>query len=232
MGGTRNGRKLGTLGDVGFFSLGRGKNITCGSGGIVVTNSAAIAGELEDICDGLHYPSPFEDLANDVKLLTLAVFIRPVLYWIPSGLPFLRLGETFFYSDFPVKRLSPRHALLLRDWRDMLEMSNGIRKANSEYFIGNIDALAKMPTGIPYLRLPIIIREKDRYRRIYEESKEKGLGLEKMYPCPINEIKELGEGYHVMEYPRAKGIASGLLTIPTHPFLTDRDRERICRLLH
>lgn len=31
--------KLGTLGDVGFFSLGRGKNITCGSGGIIVTNS-------------------------------------------------------------------------------------------------------------------------------------------------------------------------------------------------
>lgn len=33
MGGTYKGKKLGTLGDVGFFSLGRGKNITCGSGG-------------------------------------------------------------------------------------------------------------------------------------------------------------------------------------------------------
>ena len=40
------GRKLGTLGDVGIFSLGRGKNITCGSGGIVVTNSAQIADAL------------------------------------------------------------------------------------------------------------------------------------------------------------------------------------------
>jgi len=33
MGGKYKGKMLGTLGDVGFFSLGRGKNITCGSGG-------------------------------------------------------------------------------------------------------------------------------------------------------------------------------------------------------
>ena len=35
-----SGRKLGTLGDVGIFSLGRGKNITCGSGGVIVTQLA------------------------------------------------------------------------------------------------------------------------------------------------------------------------------------------------
>src|SRR6266550_4678318 len=43
MGVDVNGRRLGTLGDVGIFSLGRGKNITCGSGGIIVTSSPAIA---------------------------------------------------------------------------------------------------------------------------------------------------------------------------------------------
>jgi dTDP-4-amino-4,6-dideoxygalactose transaminase len=40
MGVESHGRSLGTLGDVGLFSLGRGKAITCGSGGIIVTNSA------------------------------------------------------------------------------------------------------------------------------------------------------------------------------------------------
>src|SRR5580765_7814438 len=33
MGAESDGRRLGTLGDVGLFSLGRGKNITCGGGG-------------------------------------------------------------------------------------------------------------------------------------------------------------------------------------------------------
>src|SRR5438128_7129737 len=43
MGVEDKGRRLGTIGDVGIFSLGRGKNITCGSGGIILTNSAPIA---------------------------------------------------------------------------------------------------------------------------------------------------------------------------------------------
>ena len=49
MGVEHGGRKLGTLGDVGFFSLGRGKNISCGSGGIILTSSADIAEEHPEI---------------------------------------------------------------------------------------------------------------------------------------------------------------------------------------
>ncbi|HXW68969.1 MAG TPA: aminotransferase class I/II-fold pyridoxal phosphate-dependent enzyme, partial [Dissulfurispiraceae bacterium] len=43
MGGTYKQKRLGTIGDLGLFSLGRGKNVTCGSGGILVTNSDRIA---------------------------------------------------------------------------------------------------------------------------------------------------------------------------------------------
>src|SRR5262245_27002219 len=46
MGTEDEGGTLGTAGDVGIFSLGRGKTITCGSGGIIVTNSTAIAGAV------------------------------------------------------------------------------------------------------------------------------------------------------------------------------------------
>jgi perosamine synthetase len=38
MGAEANGRKLGTLGDVGFFSLGRGKAISAVEGGIILSN--------------------------------------------------------------------------------------------------------------------------------------------------------------------------------------------------
>ena len=47
-GGRFKGRKLGTIGDAGFFSFGRGKNITCGSGGVIITNSKAIGAALEE----------------------------------------------------------------------------------------------------------------------------------------------------------------------------------------
>src|SRR4051812_43035934 len=40
------GARLGTTGDAGIFSFGRGKPVTCGSGGMVVTNSPAIAAAI------------------------------------------------------------------------------------------------------------------------------------------------------------------------------------------
>jgi len=43
MGGSFDGRRLGTIGDLGCFSLQYNKIITCGEGGIVTTNSADLA---------------------------------------------------------------------------------------------------------------------------------------------------------------------------------------------
>ena len=40
---------VGTMGDVGFFSLGRGKNVTAGSGGVIVTSSSDLADKLAKI---------------------------------------------------------------------------------------------------------------------------------------------------------------------------------------
>ena len=40
------GGHLGTLGDAGIFSFGRGKHLTCGSGGMVMTNSEPIAAAI------------------------------------------------------------------------------------------------------------------------------------------------------------------------------------------
>jgi len=41
--GTQNGKISGTIGDMGSFSLERSKHITCGDGGIIITNNAELA---------------------------------------------------------------------------------------------------------------------------------------------------------------------------------------------
>ena len=46
MGGTLNKKKLGTLGDAGFFSLGRGKAFSTIEGGIILTNNNSIADNI------------------------------------------------------------------------------------------------------------------------------------------------------------------------------------------
>ncbi len=54
-GATWNGQGLGTIGDVGAFSLGSGKNLSAGEGGILLTNSEELyqrAAELHDLWTG------------------------------------------------------------------------------------------------------------------------------------------------------------------------------------
>jgi len=52
-----------------------------------------------------------------------------------------------------------------------------------------------------------------------------------MYPSAINEIDEIKHQFTGMTYPMAKSVVEKLVTLPTHEFLTDRDIERIVRVL-
>src|SRR6266568_2147591 len=123
MGAQDKGRRLGTLGDVGIFSLGRGKNVTCGSGGIMVTNRDEIAGAMARQCRHLEAPGPAEQIKDLLQIALMAVFIHPRLFWIPAALPFLRLGETLYPRHIRLGRLSGMKAGLLRDWRSLLARS-------------------------------------------------------------------------------------------------------------
>jgi perosamine synthetase len=124
MGTEWDGRKLGTLGDVGIFSLGRGKTITCGSGGMIVTRSTPIAAAIDGQYRRLPRPTGVETLKDLARLLVLTAFIRPCLYWIPAALPWLKLGETIYPAAIPIARLSGIKAGLLRNWRRRLADSS------------------------------------------------------------------------------------------------------------
>mgnify|MGYP001605055387 CR=1 FL=1 len=249
MGGSYKGSKLGTIGDVGFFSLGRGKNITCGSGGIIITNSDKIANAIDKHYSNLEEPGIIESLKEFLEILLTAIFIRPSLYWFPAGLPFLKLGQTIFYKDFPIKKLSGMKAGLLRGWQEKLEKVNQIRKENGEYFnerlrsrlrLSNGNAQSLFPSPLwgegqgegVYLRLPVLINNKEIRDEIFSLSNKKGLGVNSMYPTPLNEIEEIRSHFNGKLFPSAKKIADGLLTIPTHQFLSRKDKEDICNLFN
>ncbi len=56
-GGSFKGKKLGTFGDIGAFSLNQHKNIAAGSGGIIVTNDNALYEKAFAISDQGHMPN-------------------------------------------------------------------------------------------------------------------------------------------------------------------------------
>lgn len=231
MGARHNGKFIGTVGDIGFFSLARGKNITCGSGGIIVTNSDHIAEAIGKQYSAIRSSRSLDTFKELLTVGAMKIFTNPLLYWLPAGLSFLRLGQTRYHKDFPVERLSVMKAELLRDWKTTLAESNRVRTENSAYFFKELGLKNNYGNRTTFLRLPLIMRSIDQKEKICSESKKSGLGISSMYPSPINEIKEIKESFASKRYPVAKMVADRLITLPTHRFLTKENRKDICGLI-
>ncbi len=232
MGVRMGGKPSGTLGDVGFFSLGRGKNVTCGSGGIILTSDDAIARSIAARWAGLEREPAVRLLKDIAEVALMAVFLDPRLYWFPSGLPFLGLGETRYAPDFPIRRMSGFRAGLMRSWRSRLERSNRRRaEAAARYAaeLGLRNGRAVHSGGGPLLRFPVCGEGpafKERVCLRYAH-----LGISPMYPGPIDRIGGLptapGEG----PFPGAEAVAASLVTLPTHELLTENDISNVCAAL-
>lgn len=241
MGGKQGGEMLGTIGDAGFFSLGRGKNITCGSGGIIVTNSDRLAGAINEQYGMIERErTSLKGNAKEfAKSVALAIFNHPSLYWLPSGMAFLRLGKsTPGEFKFPVKKLSGMQAGLLRGWQRRLEAYNRARGKNAEFFIEKLGLERMMVCGgpkktkIPFLRLPLLADGQQMRDGLYHLAAEKRFGISLMYPVPVNELSGLEERFKGSSYPVAKEVSTKLLCLPTHIFLSGRDKRKIVRLLN
>ena len=232
MGGESAGRRLGAQGDVGLFSLGRGKAFSTVEGGIILTNNGLIGRAIEKRLGAVAEYGACDCLRLMLYAFALSFLIHPLIYWLPKSLPFLKLGETNFDPCFPIRRLSPFQAGMAKGWRARIDMLKKIR-------LKNIKLLAThgiMPPGdcsaIPDLiRFPVIVADVDTKKRILERSESMGLGISDGYPASIDGIKGLGELPDRQCFPRAGSIAEKIITLPVHPFVRECDIRRIVHLL-
>lgn len=236
MGAQSKGRLLGTLGDVGFFSLGRGKNLTCGTGGIILTRSLAMAERIKTEYATLQ-ETPFGDvIRNWIEMVFMRVFIHPTLYWFPAGLPFLGLGETKFYTHFPMYRMDEVRAHQLQGWERRLGEANQKRIAHANWLIEGLDLQVRGVKPITgeeaiYLRLPVLLDDRASKESVCRHSRELGAGLSPNYPSTIQEIPELAGRLASRKCPGAQEVVDRLITLPTHQFVKEPDRLKIDRVL-
>lgn len=236
MGGQTGDRLLGTIGDVGFYSLGRGKNVTCGTGGIILTSSAPIAEAIEAEYENLSETPWLDVFRNWLELLVMRIFIHPALYWFPAGLPFLGLGETKFYTDFQMFRMDDVRAHLLNGWQGRLARANQDRSSRARWLIEGLDLARRgikpiMGEGALFLRLPVLVRGREAKEAVCRLSREQGAGLSPNYPATVQEIPELAGQLAGRRYPGAQEVVDRLVTLPTHQFVSEQDRLKIDRIL-
>ena len=237
MGETWEGRKLGTLGDVSFFSLGRGKAFSSVEGGVIITDRDDIAEVLNRRIGRLPRYALLPLLNVIFKAAALMMLIHPRLFWVPRSVPFLKLGETLFEPHFSILRMSSFQAGLARNRREKLEELRDVRKKNVNRWIAILEASrnhgANVHSGqsLGLLRFPLRVGDKKKRESLLRESARMGLGIMPVYPSSINAIPELRGKIEGGAFPVAEGWARELVTLPTHEYLTEDDVTELSRLI-
>jgi perosamine synthetase len=233
LGGEWNGRKLGTLGDVGLFSLGRGKAFSTVEGGIILTDNDSIGRAIENRFSAVAGYSVLDCFKLILYAVALSIFINPWIYWLPNSLPFLKLGETHFEPSFPIRKLSAFQAGLAKSWRRKIDGFMAVRLKNARKIAGDrISPLGVSGSVMPSLiRYPILISDTDTKKRILMKSKKEGLGISDGYPDSINGIDEIKSQFLCAEFPEAKRIAERIVSLPLHSFVNERDIQKILKTL-
>jgi len=228
-------RKVGTIGDIGILSLGRGKNICALGGGVILTDKEPLAALIDEVLDLYPRESFFRECSSMLTGVALSLFLHPERYAVPARLPFLNLGANVFDPDFRIARLSNVNAEVGRRAFLSLDPYNEIRIRNARLL--NHDLCRNESLRIPkpfvagqsvYLRFPILFRKEETRRRVFRGLSRRRLGASCSHPTPLNEIPAFTK-YLCAEndYPGAKFVADRILTLPTHPYVNEYDIQKI-----
>jgi perosamine synthetase len=240
LGATDNGQLAGTLGDVGLYSLGRGKAVTTIEGGLIVTNSEEIARTVQAEAKNLKSSSLGHGSWLLLQMLIYSVLLRPRLYWIPNSLPFLKLGVTEFNPTFPTEELHSLCRALLPQLLDELPEMNQVRRANARAIT---QALAGKPgfdcprpapnTDPTFVRLPVIAGDQATRDRAVSRLRSAGIGAGPFYPSAICDIAGIEAHMSDRDFHRkdAELLSERLLTLPVHPFVCPQDLDLMVNIL-
>jgi len=237
MGAEWNGKKLGTLGDVNFFSLGRGKALSAVEGGIILTDRDDIAEKIRSQLALIPDYSIFALMRLFFMTISLTLFLHPRLFWLPKSFPFLKLGETIYDPNFNIRKMSAFQAGLANSWQEKVKKFKKIRSTNSRHLVSCLQ-----PSSTYYLlpisyqlnnliRFPIRIDDEGLRMKVLRRSYQMGLGIMPTYPDSINGIPEIKDVFQGQRFPMAKEVSHNLITLPIHSFVAQKDEEQIAAMI-
>ena len=195
-----NGKPVGTLGDVGCFSLYPGKNLGAfGEGGMVITNNEEIAKLLRQkrnngiSPEGPKYLNHTTGLNYRMNELTAAIMLN--------------------YID------------KLPEWNSQREKNAEIYDKELSK-ISWIKIPKKQP-NVKHAYHQYVIRVKNR-QALHEHLKQKGIPADVHYPIPLHLMPAYAHlGYKKGDFPEAEKAAEEVLSLPIGPHLTEENLMKI-----
>ena len=213
VGGGYHGARAGTVGHVGCFSFVFGKGLgTFGDAGMAVTDDPEIANRMRQL-NMYNVDTMPQERVGDIDILT--------------GFNYKSEG---YYS-----RLIPLHAAILREKLPRLDDWIARRREVARLYgegLADLDVVLPLePDAVEHIYRNYTIRVKDR-DRVRRELAEGDIPTGVLYVPPLHfQPVYRTRGYGLGDLPVTERVATQLMTLPVHPWLTeDRINEVVAAL--
>jgi perosamine synthetase len=222
IGGALHGQRLGSCGDLSVLSFGRGKGVTCGSGGALLAASDAWGDVIRAAEALLVNPAP--GLKPLVSLAAQWALGRPSVYAIPCAIPGLRLGEMVYRPAHEPRAMSNAAIrMLVPAWQradEAIERRRtiGFKLTSMARGARSVRPIRVVSGGTPgFLRMAVL----DAGAR----SPSPALGIVRSYPRALHDMSELWPivAPGARRHPGADELVRSLFTLPTHEWVNDDD---------
>jgi perosamine synthetase len=246
LGATWRGRPVGTIGDVGFYSLARGKGLTLFEGGVLVARDPSLRDALAETSRALVPNRWTIEACRLVQLAGYAAAYRPAVlpvvyglprrYWLAHGDPARAVGDVA--ERIPLHRVSAFRKRIgaaalprLEPWlqsaaRRGRERAERISQLDGlEVVHGSADGEDTWPFLI------VRFRSAATCERALGSLWRSRLGVTRLFAFDLT-------GYSFLEtivprdpVPNARSLAARCLTISNSPWVSEEDFERVLEVL-
>lgn len=239
LGATWHGRQVGTIGDIGFYSLARGKGLTLYEGGVLVARDSELREMLQKTSEELIRFHPMFELIRLIQLVGYRLSYHPIGLSLTYGLPlrfWLTRGDAVravgdeFSSSIPLHRVGAwRKRIGASAFERLQSMLNdnrrrGRRRANELSSVRGLHVLGDLPDSCgtwPFLT--VVFERGERCDRALSSLWRAGLGVTRLFAHDV-------AGYHFLRgivpetsTPNARSLAARSLTISNSPWVSDAD---------
>ncbi len=244
--GRRGGGKIGTLGDVAFFSFGRDKVISSVYGGMIITKDDVIARRLEAIYQKLSYPG----LYWIKQQLRHPIVMEWIMRWYGVGRFFLVALQKLHLLSLAVqpkekrglqpslfpRRLPNALAALAFSQLQRLERFNTHRRQIAQFYRENLRGSythlqSKNASEAIFLRYTV---RHPNAHTILKTARKEGLYLGDWYTSVIApaDTDLTAMRYTPGSCPRAEKLSKEVLNFPTHIRITKENVEQIIKFFN
>jgi len=222
---------VGSRGDLGVLSFGRGKPLTGLGGGALAWTAVPAAGDPPG-------PAPGEPWSAAVRWALYQLAASRPAFGVLASIPALGIGETVYDPGF--ERGGIRGASALLALAALCDLDTSARESRERAHAIAAELARRGSEFEPLLEAPdcrgvfprLALLAPDPARRDSALRDLRALGATPMYPTPLGEIEDLAA--HVAgsrERPGASRFCSRLLTLPTHAGVGERELVRISAAL-